>query len=285
MLIVLDVKKEEASTPLKKVRALFRPYMLTANIRKQNKISVLYLHYRSYRGGIRFKKIYDYAIGVPKTILCSQEISLDNTPFRRFDNKDYPIILMQNFVSGVLAGLSDHDSKLRIGYLDPMAEHPLFVEKLLAFTSEITVVSDMPRFYERESERLMDSIGVPVVVSNSREKLSGCDLVICPDTITTHIPTSDSTIIFTCSKPTVTLNGTVIYNYHPEFPFRYQRLLPSDMDEVYFLSALYSLCGADELASLKPRKCSSEDTMYTDQQLSYRISENLSCNQRQKKIV
>lgn len=285
MLIVLDVKKEEASTPLKKIRALFRPYMITANIRKQNKISVLYLHYRAYRGDIRFKRIYDYAIGVPKTILCHQDISLDNTPFKRFDNKAYPLILMENFITEVLSGLSDPSDRLSIGYYDPMAEHPLFIEKLLTFTSHITVVSNMPRFYERESERLMNSIGVPVVVSNSPERLSACNLVICPDTITTHIPTSERTIVFTSSEPSVSVKGTVIFNYYPEFPFKYQRLLPADIDEVYFLSALYSLCGANELASLIPKKCSDESSMYTDEQLSYRISELLNYEFKQKKIV
>ncbi len=284
MLIVLEVERESNNGIVKKIKSLFHPYEIKTKIKKQNKVSVLYIRYKAYRGEIRFKKIYELAIGAPKTILCSKDIVLDNSPFKRFDNNEFNVVMMQNFICSILKKADIPPEKLNIAYYDPMAENPLFAEKLLEYTSKLTVVSNMPKFYEKESERIADSIGVPLLVSNSPERLSGCDIVVCPQKIDMHLPVSENTIVFTSSKPAVSLKSAAIYEYFPEFPYKYKRLKSRNTDDIYFLSALYSLCGVKELSRLIPLKGGDGNVMFTSDRLVHRLK-SLKADDELMKII
>ena len=271
MLTVLEIERNNNKTFMQKIASLFHPYDISTTIKKHNKISVLCIKYRLNRGKIRYKKIYDYAICAPKTVICSNELELENTPFSRFESDEYARIMMQNAVCDILGRAAVSPNSLRIAYYDPMADAPLFTEKLSEFTSQLMVITNMPRFYEKESERLSESIGASFTVNNSPERLSDCDILICPKRIDTKLPVSEKTIIFTSSKPAVSLKGTVIYEFFPEFPYKYQRLKPESIDGVYFLSALYSLGGAKELAKLVPAACGDGQILYTAERLAQRI--------------
>lgn len=284
MLIVLEVEKENRKGIVRKIKSIFHPYEIRTRVRKQNKVSVLYIRYKAYSGEIRFKKIYELAIGAPKTILCSRDIVLDNSPFTRFENDEFNIIMMQNFICSILKNIDEAVENLKIAYYDPMAEYPLFAEKLLEYTSQLTVVSNMPKFYEKESERIAASIGVPLIISNSPEKLSGCDMLICPQKIDIHLPVSENTIVFTSAKPAVSLKAATIYEYFPEFPYKYKRLRTRNTDESYFLSALYSLCGVKELSKLIPEKSGDGNVIYTTDRLVHRLK-SFTVNQNLLKII
>ena len=201
MLTVLNIEKNSSKNFMQKIKSLFRPYEISAAVKKQNKISVLYIKYRLNRGKINYKKIYDYAIGAPKTVLCSGELELENTPFRRFESIEYACVMMQNAVCDILKRADVSPDSLKIAYYDPMADHPLFAEKLSEFTSQLMVITNMPGFYEKESERLSDSIGVSFIVSDSPERLSDCDILISPERIETKLPLSEKTIVFTRARP------------------------------------------------------------------------------------
>ncbi len=271
MLTVLNIEKNSSKNFMQKIKSLFRPYEISAAVKKQNKISVLYIKYRLNRGKINYKKIYDYAIGAPKTVLCSGELELENTPFRRFESIEYACVMMQNAVCDILKRADVSPDSLKIAYYDPMADHPLFAEKLSEFTSQLMVITNMPGFYEKESERLSDSIGVSLIVSDSPERLSDCDILISPERIETKLPLSEKTIVFTSARPSVSLKGTVLYEYFPEFPYKYQRLRPENIDGFYFLSALYTLCGVKELGKLIPSACCDGQILYTAERLVQRI--------------
>lgn len=271
MLIVLDVEKAVHKNIAGRLRSLIHPYEITTRVKKQNRVTVLYIRYSSHRGAVRFKKIYEYMIGAPKTILCSSELSLEGTPFTRFESNELKKHLMMNLVTSIIRRLGHTAEQLKLGFYDPMAENSQLASRLLTDIPELTVVSDMPRFYERESERLTEEMGASFLVSNSPERLSGCDIVICPEKTEQRLPVSDNTLIFTTCKPRVSMKGTVIYEYLPEYPYRYERIKPSDIDEVYFLSALYSLCGVKELSELVPLKCGDGSTLYSTDRLVQRL--------------
>lgn len=271
MLTVLEIEKNSNKTLMQKIISLFRPYEISTATKKHNKIFVLYIKYRLNRGRIRYNKIYNYALCAPKTVLCSSELELENTPFSRFENDEYACIMMQNAVCDILGKADISPDSVKIAYYDPMADAPLFTEKLSDFTSQLTVITNMPKFYEKESERLSESIGASFTVNNSPERLSDCDILICPKRIDTKLPVSEKTIIFTTSKPAVSLRGTVIYEFFPEIPYKYQRLKPESLDSLYFLSALYSLCGVKELGKLIPAACGDGQILYTSERLAQRI--------------
>ena len=274
MLVILDVQKNYSNSFSDKVKSLFKPYKINSDIITKSELAVLYIRYIQKRGNIRFNKIYEYTVGAPKTILCSDKLSLNNTPFKRFESDEFNIQMMKNFITDILQTADIAPSKLKISFYDPNAEYPLFAEKLLNYTSELTVVSNMPKFYENESERHMNECGVSMIVSNSPEKLTPCDILIAPSTIKNPLPTMSSSIVFTGHKPLVSISGTVITKYLPEFPSEYTDIKPSCIDDFYFLSALYTLCGIIELEKLNPIMCESGNAFFYKEQIVKRIKYN-----------
>ncbi|MDD6489089.1 MAG: hypothetical protein PUG48_04670 [Clostridia bacterium] len=266
MLVVLDIRKDELHSFMQKLKAIFRPYEISADIIAKNDIAVLHIRYKQKRGSIRFNKIYKYTVGVPKTVLCSNDLSLTDTPFTRFESDEFNIQMMKNFICSALKTADIPPSELKISFFDPTAEYPLFAEKLLNFTSCMTVVSNMPKFYENESERHLNELGVSTIVSNSTEKLTPCDILICPSKIKVHLPTKTSSLIFTGHRPLVNVSGTVITRYTPEFPVKFKEIKPECVDDFYFLSALYTLCGITELEKLTPQSCECDTAKFSLEQ-------------------
>lgn len=271
MLVVLDVRKTELNSFMQKLKAIFRPYEINSDIITDNETAVLHIRYNQKRGGIRFNKIYKYTVGAPKTILCNNDLSLADTPFTRFESDEFNIKMMKNFICSVLKIADIPPYELKISFYDPTAEYPLFAEQLLSYTSCLTVVSSMPKFYENEAERHMNELGVSTVVSNSIEKLTPCDILICPSTIKVNLPTTTSSLIFTSHRPLVNISGTVITKYTPEFPVKFKEIKPECVDDFYFLSALYTLCGMTELEKLNPKSCECDTAKFSIEQTVRKI--------------
>ncbi len=274
MLVSLEIQKIYCKTLQQKIKSFFRPYKIIKKITSDGDISVLNICYQQFHGNIKFKKIYDHTIGESKTILCSDDISLKGTPFTRFNRNEYNIKMMENFICNVLENCSEQCDNLKISFYDPNAEYPLFVEKLLKYTSQITIVSNMPKFYENESERMMREIGASYIVSNSVDKLSPCDILICPSKIKVHLPTVRDSLIFTAYKPLVSTSGVVVTKYYPSFPIKYMELKPECIDELYFLSALYTLCEKTHLEKLIPIRCGNENFDFLKEDVIHYIINN-----------
>lgn len=271
MLVILDVRKNEDDSFRDKIKSVFHPYKINADIITKNEIAVLHILYIQKRGHIRFNKIYEYTIGAPKTILCSDKISLKDTPFIRFESDEFNIQMMKNFIINALKSADIPPTQLKISFYDPNAEYPLFAERLLDYTSELTVVSNMPKFYENESDRHMNERGIPMIVSNSLSKLTPCDILIAPSKIKTKLPSVPSSLVFTSHKPLVNISGMVITKYIPEFPTEYYEIKPGHTDSFYFMSALYTLCGITELDKLMPIMCEGNNIILYKEQIVKKI--------------
>lgn len=263
MLTVLNIKNEKTTNINQKIHALLRPYKIETELRQCENIEVHYINYISRRGEIKFDKIYDCCIGKRKTVLCDSDISLDKSKLKRFTGIHFKKIMLENFVCSILDKSDIPPSDIRISYYDPLADNPAFAERLLGYSTRLTVVSDMPRFYENEAERIADKCGASVMVSNDLSALCPCDLLIAPIIIDKAIPTTHNDIIFTLSSPLAAVSGNIITEYYTEFPEKYSPLLPEGFDEMYFLSGLYSLCSVYELDRLIPHSCGSVNQKYT----------------------
>ncbi len=267
MIVVLDVEKVEKKGLWKTISSWYRPYEINVRIKKQNKISVLYLQYRQYRGAINYKKLYPYTIGYPKTILCDPQLNLEYSPFQRFHDLSFQRHMMENFVHMLLRRLTAASGSHTVCFYDPMGEFPLMAGRLLKELPTLTVLTDMVRFYEIESERVQEESGAGFIITNSPERLSDCQILISPKRIINPLPLTSGTIVFTTERPSVPVKGIVITEYHPIYPYQYRRLLPKGMDETLFLSALYSLCGIKDLSKLIPVRCSDGYTVFSPDQL------------------
>lgn len=270
MFIILDTKKRQNPKFSDQLFALFKPYIIEEKIIKNKDISFIYLKYILNRGNINLKKISHYA-KISQNILCDKNLSLKNTNFKRFENNDFNRIMMKNFIFTVLKSNELSQKKLKISFYDPNAGYSEFAKELFQYTSNITIVSNMPKFYENESEKILNEIGSGFIVSNSLEKLTPCDLLICPEKIKIPLPTMTSSLIFTVQKPLVNVSGTVINDYPVELPVKYREIKPTNIENNYFLSALYALCHQKELKKITPLYCKTENQFFSVKDISQRI--------------
>ncbi len=245
---VLQIKKTELNF-WQKLLSPFKPYKIETHLRRAEGVTVFTIVYTIRRGRIRFDKIYDQCIGRSKLILCDSSLDLSGTPFRRFFSYALQRQLMKNYLCDMLSAA---DTPSRIAFYDPQAQCPAMAEALLPYIRTLTIVTDMPRFYENEANRISDGCGAVINVSNDPSSLCPCDILISPAVIQNHLPTTVSTQIYTIAPPAVSLSGHVICRYPVSLPAVYRPLLPEGMDEEYFMSALYSLCRQTSLDRLTP---------------------------------
>lgn len=271
MIAILDIEEKQPKTMTGKIRSLFRPFEIEARVRKQSRISVMHIKYRRFRGKVNIQKIYPMTIGCCKTILCDEETELSDTPLKRFEDDAFSFEMMKNFVFALLSktDVSPHD--IKISYYDPMGDHPSIAEKLLRYTSCPVVFTNVPKFYEKESERLADIYGSSLLVSNTPDKLYDSDIVITSAAVDVPLRLSSGCIVFSPSAPLISMKNPVIYDYFVEVPYKYRRLRPEKTNTFYFLSALYSLCEANDLLKIIPEKCGDGSAVYSTERLISRI--------------
>ncbi len=256
MITVLNILKENEHTFSDRIKGLFFPYRIETELKRRGNISVYSLVYHRRRGDIRFDKIYEKCIGLNKVLLCDKNVNLFNTHFRRFESYGLQRRLMINYLCHILELAEISPDNLIISYYDPNGSHPSVLQELLEFTSDITVVTDMPAFYEKEAQRISDDNGAVIRVSNEISALYPCDILIAPDVIRKNIPTARSTLVFTVDRPYVPIKGNIIYRYPSDYPKELCELCPEGTELWYFMSAMYTICKQKQLGELVPDSCS-----------------------------
>ena len=271
MIAALWVENRQSNRWFGKLKAWCRPCDITASLRKHHKTMVLQIKYSDYQGQIHWKKLYPYLTSCQNTILCEKGLLLEGTLFRRFESYDYTLRLIRNFVSDLLEKASIPPPQLSMAYIDRMAVYPEMAETMLRYTSRLSIVTDMPKYYETQAEHWTTFYGVPITVSHFQDALTDNDIVITTEPIDVPLPLSFDTLVFTPAPPLVPIKGTVLYDYRVGVPYPYQRLKPPPMDDVYFLSGLYTLGGIKELENLVPIRCSDGHDLYTADRLIQRL--------------
>lgn len=272
MIITLEIQDKRPKKLLQKLKAVFRPCEINARIKKQNKISVLQLTYKLYRGRPDMKKLAPFLVGCGDTIVCSKNCNINIAPYKRFENGSFAQVMMLNFVKDILARTDISPLRIKIAYYDPMGRYPYTAEALLEYCPGLTVVTNTPKFYETFSERLSEESGCSLIVSNTIDSLRDCDILLCSEAPDIHFPLSDDTIVFYASQPQIKQNGTSVYEYKTAVPYKYQRVRPEYIDEFSFLSALYTLCGVKELENLVPSAGADGEDIYTAERLVSRLT-------------
>ncbi len=241
MMTVLEVIRHKKSFV-----SVLCPYKISCHVKSQDNISFLHIRYHLYRGRVNFKKLYALTLGYPQTILCESTVSLQNSPFTRFRSDSFKIRMMQNFVLSVVGKLSFSP---KICYVDKTGDFPDFIRQCSA---DITVITDMPRFYENISHDMAD-----VFVSNSFDDMGHPHIILSvspPETL----PENDA-LIFTCQP--CHFQNTPFSEYR--LPSVFSEIQPDCLSREYFLSGLYEIGGAEFLQNIIPTACSDGVKFYS----------------------
>lgn len=250
MITILTVTDKPPQNKHEKIRAVFKPCTVSATQISEKNFSLLHIRYQRHRGSIRFKKIYPLALGSPKEILCSAELDLSGTPFVRFENHELTERIFFNAVRFMLKNFDFKPEELSLTLYDSEGKFSYFAEFLLQYAVNVTVITNAVLFYEKEAQRYMDTFGASLRIQSQIN--DSVPFLISPSCISQTLPLEQSTLVFTPYRPSVSLNGLIFDTMTIQSPPIFQRLKPDEIDDLTFLSALYSLELCRELGKLNP---------------------------------
>ncbi len=257
MLTALTIKNAETDKWYKKILNLIRGNSIIVNIKSARGVVLRDIVYISRNGEVDWYAL-DAEIGAQRNhLLCDDSIVFPkNMGFRRFENIQFKIQLTCNLAVYTLSKLKGEIPDIKVGLFDADALCTGVLDELVNYCGDVRVVSDCTEVYRNLSEKITASTGAAVAVSESREALADCSLVIAPAQINECLPVSGGAIVLTSFAPTVCVTGLVYFDYHFRMPNMFDRIKPDSLSCEYFAGALYTKGRQYELGSIVPTTCS-----------------------------
>lgn len=251
MLNIFTVQNEKPKGIRERVSSFIHPYEIKTRIRSAAGIKIRETVYIRRRGKINWHAVAK-SIGESRAILCEKDLTLLGSPFRKTESSALGAAWCEKFVCQVLETLAESDIYPRISFYDPFAEFSDFAKDLSSYTEQLTVITEMPKFYENEAQYLHDTTGAVMKVTNDTDRIFPCDMLIIPDKLRDIIHAPALTPVFTSCPAYVSLSGTVIDGYCVSLPEIYRPLCPDGIDETELMNALYDTENANILAGIVP---------------------------------
>lgn len=182
--------------------------------------------------GIDWEKVLLYVGKCASRLIvnCDIEIPKDMNIGIYKSGKLYDKIMKNTFLD-IIKNNTDKRNLLNISVLDKQGKYTEFTENLSSFSSSITIATDNKEKYYDVCDRIQENTGMcPVLINDFADK----DVKINTDTNIMTIRTKAELINITSGE-----NFSV--------PSIYDSLLPDDVSEYDFYSALYELCGVFSL--------------------------------------
>lgn len=257
MLTALTIKNEESKKWYKRLFNSVRGNSLIVNIKSARGVVLRDITYICRNGTVNWFAL-DNEIGAQRNhLLCDDSIVFpENMGFKRFENTEFKRRLACNLGIYVLSKLKGEIPDIKTGLYDPEGELPNVLKAIVNFCGNTAVVSDNAEAYEKISGEIMDESGASVFISDKRDNLAECELIIAPCRITESIPASGSAIVLTSFAPTVCTSGLVYFDYHFRMPNMFDRIKPESLSCEYFSGALFTKGRQYELGSIVPTTCS-----------------------------
>ncbi|MDP4120251.1 MAG: hypothetical protein Q8876_04240 [Bacillota bacterium] len=255
MLTALTIKDAAPRSKFKRWMQKFSRNDPKSYIASMQGLAVQHIIYEQINGKVNWDKI-EKALLVPierKFILCVENLKLPrNLGFERFQSDALLKRLAENAALWVLNAAKIPPSDIKIAIYDPDGSELELCELLIPFTNQLRIITKDIGDYYLEYERLMDEYGVAVMISSETEWLSFCDVVITPRRITENLPFKEDAIIFSTERPAVSAKGVIFYDYQMDLAEKYLKIMPYDLPDLYFASALYTKGKQYELGSAVP---------------------------------
>lgn len=248
MITALTIKNELPNSLRGKLRALFSPYEIKVRRISEKRFGFEMLHVTYVRksGKIRFGKIKRSVHADFHETLCAREIKLPRKlGFVRFENPMYIRLLCINSAEDYIRKLNADPSKLRISLIDQSGRYSFAAESLIKFTSSLRIATNAADFYKAENERFMREYGAEALIYGSPRDIVPCDILVSPQVITTPISCGGRTVVFTSARPKAPVSGIVHDNFTVKLPPFLESIKPSELSDVYFMSAVCAACGND----------------------------------------
>ncbi|MBQ4626591.1 MAG: hypothetical protein IJB45_04990 [Clostridia bacterium] len=177
---------------------------------------------------------YSSRIIAPRTVTLPEINNL-----RRFVSRSTVSSLIFNTAVRYIEKAKLPPDKISITLTDRYAVMASRVCRLLPFASLVRVITTRPERYASACVKAMEDFGATLIIRPSYEPLSGCDIVICCDSVVT--PAMENAVIFTDERKSggkirFCGSGLELLPVHKE-------IIPENISSVDFAGALFELCG------------------------------------------
>lgn len=264
MLTALTIKNAIPKNYLGKIFNTIRGNSINIEIKSARGVVLRDIVYINRNGKINWYAL-DSEIGAQRNqLLCSDNIIFPkNSGFKRFENIEFKIQLACNLGVYVLSKLKSEIPDIKVGVFDKNAYCIGLLDELINYSGNIFVVTDYKEKYEEAAEKIALSEGAVITVSENRDILSDCPLIIAPAQINESLPVSGGAIVLTSFAPTVCVTGLVYFDYHFRMPNMFDKIKPESLSCEYFAGALYTKGRQYELGSIVPTTCSNFSSSQT----------------------
>lgn len=266
MLTSLDIKTPEYNSKLKLWLSKLMFDSMKVEVRCADEIKLRHIEYTSRSGKVNWKKIDKEVKAQRNRLLCNKSTKLPkNSGYKRFSCKEFEYRLCTNLAISLLCRLKN--CTLNVGVLDVDASFCSLMKYLLKYTDSVVVVSGETEIYKEVGEQLLNELGAPIRVSKSLRSLDNCDLIIAPKGLPNDAVIKEDAVVLTTKKPQKHYSATVVYDYRIELDEPLSNLCPECLSQVYFASALYTMCHMYKLGSVVPTLCITENKVHTPSSL------------------
>ena len=254
MLVALNIENQLPKTFIEKLFNKVRGDKIVTEIKNVGGVALRDITYLNSKGKINFDKLA-FALGETKSVLCNEDVTLPEG-FSRFENREFKSLLSINLGVYILKQIKKAGEDLPVGFYDPEGLYIEHLSRLSRFNDNLTVVTDNLELYDEVCESIMYDSGAAVSVTDNRQRLSDCRLIVAPECVREPLATRGSAVILSGEKPAVSLSGICYYEYSMRTPNTFTALKPPRFTAEYFSGALYSLARQYELGSVLPTSCS-----------------------------
>lgn len=248
MFAVLKIKKNETNI-FTKIKLFFRPVEPElSRVEVKGAMPFYYLEIYENQCGEYFE-IIPQLLGrcAHNLIVCDKYLLPKNQNIDYFRPKKLPQIALINTAVDFLKTNVSDKAHFSLALIDENAIFTDFIYLFIEYASTINVLTNHPDKYESVAGELYNEWGVSLVITPSYSLIEDCNLIICPSK--NNIKEYSQTIVFknNFQKKVYTVEEI-------DLPEKYNEIKPNGVDNLIFASALYELCGADDLKRIKYNK-------------------------------
>lgn len=167
---------------------------------------------------------------------------------RRFDPEPFYSRLLLNTARAALVSSGLAPERRTVGLWDEAGEALPLAEPLLDLCPALKVVTSRPEPWRALSDRMLEERGAPIVLCRDEESLADCVLILAPRGM--ERPPAGCPVFSLVDSGPQTVN-----HFSCGLPSACAGALPTGMEPVYFLAALYQLGGMTQLGELAASRC------------------------------
>lgn len=256
MLTALTVTNKTDKVWFKRLINYIKGNKIKTEVKQVRGVTLRHIEYTNRTGTINWDEI-DRFVGIQRNhLLCSEYLELPkNMGYKRFYSDEFAKRLCTNMALYVLDKVKNTEN-IKVGLYDISGDSSDVLIHLLKYCPNTITVTDNNEEYYQQSEYILQETGISPIITNSRESLEVCDLIVAPCVINEILPICNKAIVLTCGCPTKEQNGTLYFRYHFKMPNKFDAIKPAELSDYYFASALYTKARQHQFGSIVPMLCS-----------------------------